>query len=131
MYCYVVRTCEMVYELLYHIGRSCDPSPVALLYLAKTYVKSIYCWCLPLFYLTRRYCIDKLGFFHASLTATCLDPHEGCGWYRETSLSPPVIFLLTNYGGVSFVGLFCYLCLSLPYCGVCVLQPYGNLFGIG
>ena len=26
---------------------------------------------------------------------------------------------------------FCYLCLSLPYCDVCFLQPYGHLLGKG
>ena len=41
--------------------------------------------------------MDKLGIFHANQTYMCLDPHqnEGLGWYRETTLSIPVIFLLT------------------------------------
>ena len=32
-------------------------------------------------------------------------------------------------GSVSFVDLFCYLCLSLPYCDACFLQPSGHLLG--
>ena len=65
--------------------------------------------------------------------------------YRETSLGPPVIFLLTVLSTdvnilkfrihVSrqyfFCGSFIYLCLSFPYCLVCVLQPCGHLFGKG
>ena len=39
-----------------------------------------------------RWCIDKLGVFHANQTSICLDPHLnlGWGWRRETSLSTSV-----------------------------------------
>ena len=54
------------------------------------------------------------------------------GWYCETSLSPPVIFLLTVPRRYFFLGSFFYLYnLSLPYCLVCVLQYYGHLLGKG
>ena len=53
--------------------------------------------------------MDKLGIFHANQTYMCLDPHqnEGWGWYRETSLSIPVIFLLTIPRWYFFCGSFC------------------------
>ena len=52
--------------------------------------------------------MDKLGIFHANQTYICLDPHqnEGWGWYRETSLSIPVIFLLTIPRWYFFCGSF-------------------------
>ena len=39
----------------------------------------------------------------------CLDPHlnKGCGWRRETGLSPPENILLTFQGGTSFMDLLC------------------------
>ena len=39
-----------------------------------------------------RWCIDKLGVFHANQTSMCLDPHLNYmwGWQSETGLSPPV-----------------------------------------
>ena len=44
---------------------------------------------------------------------------------------PQVIVLLTVQSVISFVNIFCYLCLSLPYCHVCSLQPCGHLLGEG
>ena len=65
--------------------------------------------------------MDTLGILHANQTSKCLDSH----WYHETSLSPPVIFLLT-------IQRRCFFCrsffgLSLPYCDVCFLQPSDGL----
>ena len=64
----------------------------------------IYCWVLIFAFLffiswyicSRRWCIYKLGFFHANQISMCLDPHLNWrGWRRETGLSPPVkVFLL-------------------------------------
>ena len=34
-------------------------------------------------------------------------------------------------GSASFVDPFCCLCISLPYCHVCFLQPCGHLLGKG
>ena len=52
--------------------------------------------------------MDKLGILHANQTYMCLDPHqnEGLGSYRETSLSIPVIFLLTIPKWYFFCGSF-------------------------
>ena len=73
--------------------------------------------------------MDKLGIFHANQTYMCLDPHqnEGCGWYCETSLSIPVIFLLTIPRWYFFCGSF--YVFYLLYCLVCVMQPCGHLLG--
>ena len=49
-------------------------------------------------------------------------------WYRETSLSPPVIFLLAVPRQYFFCG---YFYLYLAFCPVCVLQPCGHLLGKG
>ena len=51
----------------------------------------VICW----FICSRRWCIDKLGVFHANQISMCLDPHLnlGWGWRRETSLSPSVKYL--------------------------------------
>ena len=48
------------------------------------------------FICSRRWCIYKLGVFHANQISKCLDPHLNWrGWRRETGLSPPVkVFLL-------------------------------------
>ena len=66
--------------------------------------------------------MDKLGIFHANQTYMCLDPHqnEGRGWYRETSLSIPVIFLLTIPRWYFFFGSF--YVFSLLYCLICVIS---------
>ena len=64
---------------------------------------------IPLFFLcTRRWYIDKSGIFHANQTSMCFDPHQkyGWGWYRQTYLSPPVIFLLTAPRRCFFCGSF-------------------------
>ena len=54
----------------------------------------------------------------------------GQGSYLETSLSPPVIFLLPVPRRYFFCGSF-YSCLSLLYCLVCVMQPFGHLLRKG
>ena len=58
-------------------------------------------------------------------------PHQnlGWGWYHETSLSPPVIFLLTVPRWCFFCGCFWYVCFSLTYCHVCFLQSCDYLLG--
>ena len=61
-----------------------------------------------------RWCIDKLGVFHANQTSMCLDPHLnwGWGWRRETGLSPPVKYFYWLFQvGASFVDHLCFLCL--------------------
>ena len=48
----------------------------------------IYCWvlifasspCDTLIYMFWRWCIDKLGVFHANQISICLDPHLNLGW---------------------------------------------------
>ena len=65
--------------------------------------------------------MDKLGILHANQTSMCLDPHQnqGWGWYRETSLSPPVIFLLAvprwyfSCGSSLYCVCLCYFVLSV------------------
>ena len=83
-----------------------------------------------------RWCIDKLGVFHANQTSMRLDPHlnQGWGWRRETGLSPPVdVFILTVSRRFFFCGsfllvmLFSVLCFSCSR--VCSLLPFGHLLG--
>ena len=67
--------------------------------------------------------MEQLRIFHANQTSMCLDPHQnkGRGWYRKTSLNPPVIFLLTvprRYffcGSFSFCVCLCYIVLSVSF----------------
>ena len=49
-------------------------------------------------------------------------------WYLETSLSPPVVFLLTVAGQCLFCGSFL---LFVFVCDVCFLPPCGCLLGGG
>ena len=52
----------------------------------------IYCWVLNFalspfiswFICFRRWCIDKLGVYHANQTAMCIDPHLNWGWGWRT-----------------------------------------------
>ena len=83
------------------------------------------------FVCSRRWLMDKIGIFHANQTFMCLDPYqnEGWGWYLKTSLNPPVISYWPVQGGASFLDLIFYLHLSLPYCHVYFLQPWGHLLG--
>ena len=63
-------------------------------------------WCIC----SRRWCMDKLGVFHANHTSMCLDPHLNKG--RETGLSPLLKYFYWPFqGGTSFIDHFCYLCL--------------------
>ena len=67
------------------------------------------------FICSRKWCIDKLGAFHATKTYMCVS------WatsdlrlrlaHRETALSPPVTYFLWPFkGGASFVDYLCLLC---------------------
>ena len=90
----------------------------------KTTVQCKFCACEAAVILfmhwscTRRWFID-----HANQTSICLDPHQNEGWYRETSSSPPEIFLLTAQRQCFFCGLILLfvfvilLCLSLAALG--------------
>ena len=71
----------------------------------------------------------KLMIIFSTLKTDCSE--LGLGWYRETSLSPPVICLLTVPRRYFICGSFFYLYLSLQYCLVCVLQYYGHMLGKG
>ena len=59
--------------------------------------------------------------FHANQTCMCLDPHQNFKHEVETSLSPPVIFLLTIPRRYFFCGSFlfcvclCYIVLSVSF----------------
>ena len=65
-----------------------------------------------------KWCIDKLGVFHASQTSICLclDPHlnKGWGWRHETGLSPPVKYFTDSSKAV----LLCFFCpvFVMPLC---------------
>ena len=87
---------------------------------------------MPWFICTRRWFMDK---FHANQTSMCLESYQNWvwGWYCETCLSPPVIFLSTVPGRCCFVDLFRYLCFVFvfAYYLVCFLQPCGHMMGKG
>ena len=74
------------------------------------------------FICSRRWCINKLGVFHANQISMYLDPHLNWGWGRryETGLSPPPckIFYWPFLGGTSFVDHLCFFCLvfAMPLC---------------
>ena len=73
------------------------------------------------FICSRRWCIDKLGVFHANQISICLDPHLnwGWGWPRETGLSPPVKYFTDRSKAVLLLWIFyvfsvlCLLCLYM------------------
>ena len=57
-----------------------------------------------------RWCIDKLGVFHANQISMRLGPHLnlGWGWRHETDLSPPAkVFYWPYQGSASFVDRLC------------------------
>ena len=82
----------------------------------------MYCWVFIfalfpfniLIVCSRRWCMDKLGVFHANQTFMCLDPHLkwGWGWRCETVIC--VIYVL------------CLSCFR-----ICSLLPCGHLLGKG
>ena len=74
------------------------------------------------FVCTRRSIIDKIGIFHENQTSMCLDPHQKLewGWYRQTCLSPSVIFLLA-------VPLRCFFCIY-HFCYLCFVFDFVILF---
>ena len=70
------------------------------------------------FIFSKRWCIDKLGVYHANQTSIFLDPHlnEGWGWRVMTI---PRLWII-------YVFLFCY-----AFVRVCLLMPSGHLLGKG
>ena len=50
----------------------------------------------------------------------CLDPHliSGCGWRRETGLTPPVKYSTDRIKAVLLYGSFMFFCLvfAMPLC---------------
>ena len=92
-------------------------------------ISLLYLLFIPWFILFWRWCIDKLGVFHANQTSMCLDPHlnSGWGWFCESGLSPPVKYFYWPFqGGTSVVDhcVFCVLCFSC-FC-ICSLLPCGG-----
>ena len=67
--------------------------------------------------LWKRACCFTLFVFHENQTSICLDPHQkyGLGWYSQTCLSLPVLFVLTVPRWFYFCGSFllCVSCLSI------------------
>ena len=96
-------------KLLYCLRR-CSPM-VNLLVLSLIYLLVI-SW----FICSRRWCIDKLGVFHANQTYMCLDPHlnKGWGWRRETGLSPPVKYFTDR--SKAYLLCFFWLVFAMPLC---------------
>ena len=83
-----------------------------------------------------RWCIDKLGVFHANKMSMCLDRHlnQVWGWHRKTSLSPPVKYF--TYRSKAVLLLWIYLCFFLScvcyaFVSVCLYVPCGHLLGKG
>ena len=80
------------------------------------------------FMCSRRWCIDKLGVFHANQISMCLDPHLNSGWglHCETGLGPPVkyftdcskVVLLLWIFYVSTVLCLLFLCACLFICAL-------------
>ena len=84
------------------------------------------------FICSRKWCIDKLGVFHANHISMCLDPYlnQWWGWRRETNLSPPVKYftdLLSKVDHLCF-SVLCLLCLCAR---VCLVKTCCHLLGKG
>ena len=77
------------------------------------------------FICSRRWCIDKLGVFHANQTSMCLDPHLNLGrvWRHKTGLSPPVNISLTVPKRCFFCGSFLPVMLHVGVCCAVVSVP--------
>ena len=71
-------------------------------------VALLYLLVISWFKCSGRWCIDKLGVFHANQISMCLDPHLnwGWGWRRETGLSPSVKYITVR----SKVQLLLWIC---------------------
>ena len=85
------------------------------------------------FICSRRWCMDKLGVFHANQTSMCFDPNlnKGWGWRRETGLSPPVKYFTDRSNAVLSCGSFVTYILRLSFFRVCSRLPSGHLQGKG
>ena len=74
--------------------------------------------------------MDKLEIFNANETSMTLDRHQnqGYGWYRESSLSLPVMFLLivpyTFLWIIFFYFVFVFAIFSFP-CHAALWSPPG------
>ena len=88
------------------------------------------------FICSRRWCIDKLGVFHANQTSMRLDPHQNQGWgcapwnrFKPSSK----IFLLTAPGWCVFCESFILFlsCFCYAFVCVCLLMPCGHLLRKG
>ena len=106
-----------------------------LWYLVLCTVESLYLLYLLFiswFICSRRWCMDKLGVFHANQTTMCLDPHlnKGWGWHSETGLSPPVKYFYWPLH-TSFVNHLCYLCLVFIMLSGLFIAACGHLLGKG
>ena len=87
----------------------------------------LYLLLISWFICSRRWCIDKLGVFHANRISMCLDSHlnKGWRWRRETGLSHPVKYFTDRSKVVILMWIFygfflpcvCYaLCASVDMC---------------
>ena len=89
------------------------------------------------FICSRRWCIDKLGVFHANQISKCLDPYlnYGRGWRCETGLSPlPQVKVFTACSkAVLLLWIFYVIlsCVCYAFVCVCFYVPCGHLFGKG
>ena len=84
----------------------------------------------------RRWCIDKLGVFHANQVSRCLDPHLnwGWGWCRWTGLSPPVKYFTHRSKAVFLLWIFYAFvlsCVCYVFVHVCLYVLRGHLLGKG
>ena len=82
-----------------------------------------------------RWCIDKLGVFHANQIYICLDPHLNYkwGWRRETGLSLPVKYCTDRSKVVLLLCIFYVFLSCVCYAVVCacLFVAWGHLLGRG
>ena len=94
-----------------------------------------YLLCIPWFICSGRWCIEKLGAFHANQISMCFDPHlnKGWGWRCETGLSPPIKYFTDRSKAVLFCGSFMFFltCVCYTFVRVCLFVPCGHLLGNG
>ena len=111
--------------LLLWYSALCTVEPLSLLYLL------FILW----FIYYRRWCMDKLGIFHANQTSMCLDPHLIHTWTKGSLArwnrfkSSSKMFYWPFQGGTSFVDHLSYFCLVFVIFCVCSLMPFGHLLG--
>ena len=84
----------------------------------------------------RRWCIDKLGVFHANKTYMCLDPHLNLGWGWCTvkpGLNPPVKYFTDRSKAVLLCGSFMFFlsCVCHAFVRVCLYVPCCHRLGKG